>query len=93
MTNEVADWGMVYLLQFIAFLSINLAVINMLPIPALDGGRLLFVLIEGVRGGRRVDPQKEGYVHLAGMVVLITLMLVIAYFDLQRVFSGAGFLR
>jgi len=93
MTNEVADWGMVYLLEFMAFLSINLAVINMLPIPALDGGRLLFVLIEGVRGGRRVDPQKEGYVHLVGMVVLITLMVVIAYFDLQRVFSGAGFLR
>lgn len=93
LTGEVADLGTVYLLEFIAFLSVNLAVINMLPLPALDGGRLMFILIEGLRGGKRVDPQKEGYVHLVGMALLITLMLVIAFFDLQRFFSGESLLR
>jgi len=93
LTGEVADLGTVYLLEFIAFLSVNLAVINLLPLPALDGGRLMFVLIEGVRGGRRLDPRKEGYVHLVGMALLITLMLVITFFDLQRFFSGQSLLR
>jgi regulator of sigma E protease len=66
-------------------LSLNLAVLNLLPLPALDGGRLLFVLIEIVRGGRKIAPEKEGLVHLTGLVLLIGLMFVIAFRDIGRI--------
>lgn len=74
-------------------LSLNLALLNLLPIPALDGARLLFVLIEVLRGGRKIAPEKEGLVHVAGMVVLIGLMFVIAFSDVRRIVSGDTFLR
>ncbi|HYN89369.1 MAG TPA: site-2 protease family protein, partial [Ardenticatenaceae bacterium] len=93
-TGEVARTGEISnLLAFAALLSINLAILNLLPFPALDGGRLLFVVLEGLRGGRRIDPQKEGLIHLVGMVILLTLMVFISYFDLLRVFSGESLLR
>jgi regulator of sigma E protease len=53
----------------------------MLPLPALDGGRLLFVAIEAIRG-RRVPPEREGLIHLVGMVVLLSLMVAISFNDL-----------
>ena len=65
----------------------------MLPFPALDGGRLLFVGIEWVRGGKRISPRREGLVHLVGFVVLIGLILVMSYFDLVKILSGESFLR
>jgi regulator of sigma E protease len=74
-------------------LSLNLALLNLLPIPALDGARLMFVGIEVLRGGRKIPPEKEGLVHLAGMVVLIGLMFVIAFSDVNRIISGQSFLR
>ncbi|MBV8084812.1 MAG: site-2 protease family protein, partial [Chloroflexi bacterium] len=80
-TGQVAQLGIVYLLQFTAFLSINLAIFNLLPIPALDGGRILFVGVEVIRG-RRVDPRKEGYVHMIGMIILITFIVLVSYHDL-----------
>lgn len=61
--------------------SAGLAVANMLPLPALDGGRLLFVVIEAVRG-RRIAPEREGLIHLVGMVVLLSLMVFISFYDL-----------
>ena len=67
-----------------AFLSINFAIFNLLPIPALDGGRLVFVVLEWIRGGRKIDPRKEGYVHMIGMVVLMGLVVVVAYRDIVR---------
>lgn len=69
------------IVQFIGLISIALGLTNLLPLPALDGGRIIFVLIEAVRG-RRIDPSREGLVHLAGMVVLLSLMAVITYFDI-----------
>jgi len=60
-------------------------VLNLLPLPALDGGRLFFVLIEIVRGGRKIAPEKEGLVHLAGLVLLIGVMFVIAFRDIGRI--------
>jgi regulator of sigma E protease len=54
-----------------------------LPLPALDGGRLLFILIETIRG-RRIDPAKEGIVHLIGMALLVTLMILITYQDVVQ---------
>jgi regulator of sigma E protease len=76
----------VYLLQFTAFLTLNLAIFNMLPIPGLDGARLAFVALEGARG-RRVNPQVEGMIHFVGLMLLITLMAVVSYHDVLRLFT------
>ncbi len=69
-------------------ISVGLGVLNLLPLPALDGGRLLFVLIEVLRGGRRISPEKEGLVHLAGMVILLGVMFVVAFGDVSRLLDG-----
>jgi len=96
LTSELIDesalplW--VTLANIAIVLSLNLALLNLLPIPALDGARLFFVLIEVLRGGRKIAPEKEGLVHLAGMVVLIGLMFVIAFSDIRRIVSGQTFL-
>jgi regulator of sigma E protease len=67
-------------MQMMGTLSVALAVTNLLPLPALDGGRILFVIVEGIRG-RRIDPAKEGLVHLIGMLILVALMLIITWQD------------
>lgn len=67
-------------------LSVNLGILNLLPIPALDGGRLVFLIIEAVRG-KPVPPEKEGMVHLAGMAVLMLLMVFVLFNDISRLFS------
>ncbi|MGH2534916.1 MAG: M50 family metallopeptidase [Thermomicrobiales bacterium] len=82
----------VRLAQFSILLSLNLAILNLIPLPALDGGRLLFVLLEVVRGGRKIAPEKEGLVHFAGLVILLGLMFVIAYQDIKRLIEGNSFL-
>jgi regulator of sigma E protease len=69
------------ILTVTATFSAGLSVANMLPLPALDGGRLLFVLIEAVRG-RRINPEREGMFHFVGIVVLITMMVLISVNDL-----------
>jgi regulator of sigma E protease len=90
LTGEVAQESGVYgLLNLTALLGISLFMINLLPLPALDGGRLLFIFIELLRGGRRIAPEKEGMVHVAGMVVLLALMVIISFFDIKRLFDGA----
>ena len=92
-TGEVAKVGISPLFELTALLSISLGVLNVLPIPALDGGRLLFVGIEWVRRGKRVSPQREGLVHLVGFIVLIGLIVVMSYFDVVRIINGDSFLR
>lgn len=69
------------ILRLTSFLSMALALTNLLPLPALDGGRIMFVLLEAVRG-RRIAPEREGFVHFVGMAVLLTLMMVFVYLDL-----------
>ena len=66
-------------------LSANLGVMNLLPIPALDGGRLVFLLIEAVRG-KPIDKEKEGMVHLAGMALLMCLMILVLFNDIYTLF-------
>ncbi len=89
LTGEVAERGGVLgLVRWLGLLSLNLAIFNLLPIPALDGGRLVFVLLEWVRGGKRIDPQKEGLVHLIGIAVLLGFVIVISFFDVQRLLDG-----
>ena len=69
-------------------LSINLAILNILPIPMLDGGRLLFVFIEWIRGGKRIPSEKEGLVHLIGFVALLALVILISANDIIRLARG-----
>lgn len=87
-TGEAARAGFSYLLQFAAFFSINLAIINIFPLPALDGGRIVFVLLEWVRRGKRVSPRIEGIVHTVGFFTLIAAMLAITYQDIIRIIAG-----
>lgn len=75
--------GFLYIVQLAALISINLAVLNILPFPALDGGRLLFLVIEMIRR-KRVTPRIEGIVHAIGFAVLIGLMLLITFRDIMR---------
>jgi regulator of sigma E protease len=92
MTSEVVqEAGWKSLVDFAALISINLAVINILPLPFLDGGRIVFVLVEVMRRGRRIAPQKEALVHFAGLVVLMTFVVVISYFDIARLIRGESF--
>lgn len=66
-------------------LTANLGVMNLLPLPALDGGRLVFLFVEAVRK-KRVPPEKEGYVHLVGIMLLMALMVFVMYNDIRRIF-------
>ncbi len=78
-TLEMGWWYPI--LSLVGLISTALAITNLLPLPALDGGRILFIIIEAVRG-RRVDPAREGFVHFVGLAVLLAFMLVISYFDI-----------
>ncbi len=86
-TSEVARSGVAQLINWAAILSINLGILNLLPIPALDGGRIMFLILEALRRGRRVDPRKEAYVHLAGMALLVAFILFVTYHDIRRLVS------
>lgn len=85
MTGEFAQQGIKILIQWAAVLSINLGLFNLLPLPALDGGRLVFLVVEALRG-RPVDPHKEGMVHFLGFAFLMLLILVVTWNDIQRFF-------
>ncbi len=88
-TGEIAQrGGAIALLEFFALLSLNLAVVNLIPFPPLDGARLVFVFLEWIRRGKKIDPSKEGMVNLVGLAVLLGLMVIISFFDVQRLISG-----
>lgn len=87
-TGDVARIGVNPLITWTALLSLNLAVVNLLPIPALDGGRIAFVLVEMARGGRRLAPQKERFVHAVGFALLIGLIVAVSVNDVRRLLSG-----
>ncbi len=84
-TGEAAALGMAVLIQWAAMLSINLGIVNLLPLPALDGGRLLFIFAEAIRG-KPVDPEKESMVHFIGFALLFLLMLVVTWNDINKFF-------
>jgi regulator of sigma E protease len=87
-TGEVAasvpDLGWWPILSLTAILSLNLAIINILPFPALDGGRILLILIELLRGGKRLKPEREGIINFIGMAILLTLMVIITINDVMH---------
>lgn len=84
LTKQVATLGFVYILQFAAMLSINLGIINILPIPALDGGRILFILIEKIKGSP-VTQKTEQMFHTVGFMLLILLMVVVTLRDVLKI--------
>lgn len=89
MSREFGEQGPVALLEFMALLSLNLGLLNLLPIPALDGGRLLFIAFEALRG-RRIEPAREALLHVVGFVLVISLMAVITLVEVARLTGLAG---
>ncbi|HET8910097.1 MAG TPA: M50 family metallopeptidase [Ktedonobacteraceae bacterium] len=81
-------YGWFPLLSLTAILSLNLAIVNILPFPALDGGRIVLVFIELLRGGKRLKPEHEGMINLVGMALLLTLMVIITFGDITRWITG-----
>jgi regulator of sigma E protease len=88
LTGEVAQAGFSPLLQFTGFISINLAIVNILPLPALDGGRIVFVLLGWIRRGKRISPRTEGLVHTIGFAILIAAIIAVTYQDIARIIAG-----
>jgi regulator of sigma E protease len=84
-TETVAKTGLIYLFKWAGLLSINIGIMNLLPLPALDGGRLLFFGVEALRG-KPIDRQKEGIVHFIGFALLMLLMIIVTWNDIQRFF-------
>jgi regulator of sigma E protease len=85
LVGDARTLGLSYLLSFTALISINLAVINMIPFPALDGGRLLFLAVEAIKGSR-INPKVTNMVNMVGFALLIILMLAVTYSDIGRLF-------
>ena len=88
-TTEAAKSGILTLINFVGILSVNLAILNILPFPALDGGRLLFIGIESVTR-RKVSAKIEGTIHNIGMIILLILLLAITIGDIRRMITFGG---
>lgn len=86
--EEVREYGflivLMTMLELVVILSINIGIMNLLPLPALDGGRLVFLFLEVLRG-KPVPPEKEGFVHMAGLILFFLLMLFVMYNDIMRI--------
>jgi regulator of sigma E protease len=91
-TSDIASRGIEPLITWAVIILVILGIVNLLPIPGLDGGRLVFVIIEGIRRGKRISPKKEGMVHLIGFVMLLALVAVVSYNDIVRLIQGESFL-
>lgn len=89
-TGEVAHSGVSPVLELAAFISIAIAITQIIPFPALDGGRIIFVIIEWLRRGKRVSPRIEGIVHSIGFLILLALLVLITYQDIFRWVSGGS---
>ncbi len=84
--GKAAQSGLLTLLNMCVIISMNLGIFNLLPIPALDGGRLFFRIIEAFRGGKPIKPEWEGYIHMAGILILLGFMLLISFKDIIQLF-------
>lgn len=92
-SQEKASDAVSPLLELAALLSINLGILNLLPLPMLDGGRIFFLIVEVARGGKRIAPDKEAIVHMAGFILFIGLALVITFIDINRIINGESIFR
>ncbi|UJL47963.1 RIP metalloprotease RseP [Virgibacillus sp. NKC19-16] len=84
-TDQIVQTGFMNFVMWTAILSVNLGIVNLVPLPALDGGRLMFVGIEALRG-KPIAPEKEGIFHFVGFALLMLLMIVVTWNDIQRLF-------
>ncbi len=84
LVNKTAHTGTLSYLYLVALISLNMAIINLLPFPALDGGRIIFVLIRKITGNM-ISTKVEGYMHLAGFAILMALFVLITWQDLSKV--------
>ena len=84
--GKAAQNGIMQVLNFAALIAVNLGVMNLLPFPALDGGRIFFALIEGIRR-KPIKPEIEGYVHMVGLLLLLGLMVIITFSDILKLFT------
>ena len=84
--SDAAKMGLPNLMYIASVISLNLGVLNLLPIPALDGGRLVMLAIEGIRGGKKLDPNKEATIHMIGFALLMGLMVFVTFKDITRLF-------
>jgi regulator of sigma E protease len=91
--GEVAHSGVSPVLELTAFISIAIAITQIIPFPALDGGRMLFIVIEWIRRGKRVSPRIENIVHTVGFMVLLALMILITYQDIIRWVTGGSLVK
>lgn len=89
LTSQAASFGLLALVNFVGILSVNLAILNILPFPALDGGRLLFIAIESLVG-RRVVPKIENIIHTIGMVILLMLLVAVTYNDIRQLIAAGS---
>lgn len=89
LTSKAAQYGILAVINFIGIMSMNLAILNIIPFPALDGGRVLFIVLERVIG-KRVLPKIEATIHAVGMIILLLLLLAITAQDIQRLISAGG---
>jgi len=89
LTTQAAKFGIFSLINFLGVLSVNLAILNVLPFPALDGGRLLFIVIETIFG-KKIVPRIEATIHTVGIIILITLILAITAHDVQKLIVNGG---
>jgi regulator of sigma E protease len=85
--GQVSSLGFAYVLSFMALISLNLALINIIPFPALDGGRLLFIIIEAIKGSP-IKPRVANLINATGFALLILLMIVVTYHDIARLVTG-----
>lgn len=85
--GETAKLGYEALLFLVSIIAINIGIMNLLPLPALDGGRIFFLLIELIRG-KPIKPEHEGYVHFAGIVLLLAFMVFVTYNDIIKLITG-----
>jgi regulator of sigma E protease len=83
MIGQSLSYGFLAFLQILGFLSLNFAIINLIPFPGLDGSRVLFSLVEWVRG-KPIPPQREGIIHAIGFVILLVLLVLVTYRDILR---------
>jgi regulator of sigma E protease len=88
LTGEVARFGMIPLLKVAALISLILGIMNLFPLPAIDGGRITFLFLEWVRRGKRLSPKIEGMVHFIGLALFLLFFIAITYQDIIRLISG-----
>ena len=86
--SDAAKTGIINLLYLGSIISLNLGIINLVPFPALDGGRLFLLLIEALRGGKKINPDKEAMINMIGFCALMAFMVFITYSDITKLFKG-----